>query len=300
MGYPSGVLISKLLYNRNIPFFIQCVGVDIQRDASLNYGFRLNNKVNHLFCEWVPRANLHLAISDAVINEYINIGISKKNCFILPRGVDTLRFKLVASKKGKLKQKYGFNNKFIFLSAGRYHLKKNFQGTVSAFANLPSWIKDNSLLVLYGKGISDSLEIPVSLGKVKWLKIIEPKFDFGSDFPPQEIVEYMCASDAFVLPSFIETFGIVLIEAMAAGLPIITSNAPGCNFVTDKGKYGLLVDPENIQSITNCLQVIYKDHNLRKTLSNLSLNRANEFDWNLITESLSNLITSHIKMNELD
>ena len=59
-------------------------------------------------------------------------------------------------------------------------------------------------------------------------------------FPNKKLLTHFKASDAFIFPSNLETFGIVLIEAMACNLPIITSDAEGCIDVIDNGKFGMI------------------------------------------------------------
>jgi glycosyltransferase involved in cell wall biosynthesis len=108
--------------------------------------------------------------------------------------------------------------------------------------------------------------------------------------PQDEIVELMIAADVFTFPSFIETFGIVLIEAMAAGLPVITSNRSGCNFVAQNGKYARLINPCDLSTLENALIEMYYSKNARISYSDLSKNRALEFDWNIITNKLHELL----------
>ena len=57
-------------------------------------------------------------------------------------------------------------------------------------------------------------------------------------------------------PSNLETFGIVLIEAMACGLPIITSNAEGCVDVIDRGKFGLIFKKNNVKDLVSKMNMI--------------------------------------------
>ena len=70
-------------------------------------------------------------------------------------------------------------------------------------------------------------------------------------------------SDVFVLPTLIESFGIVLLEAMASQIPIISTNTPGVRDVLDNGKYGILVKPNSANELYLQMINIYENENLR-------------------------------------
>ena len=67
--------------------------------------------------------------------------------------------------------------------------------------------------------------------------------------PATALVALYQAADVFVFPSLIETFGIVIVEAMAAGLPIIVSDAPGCRDVVRHGEDGMMVPARDADAL---------------------------------------------------
>ncbi len=81
----------------------------------------------------------------------------------------------------------------------------------------------------------------------------------------------------FVFPSLVESFGNPLVEAMASGAPVATSNAAAMPEVA--GSVALLFDPDNIDHMTDSLGRLYEDDELRQTLSKLALQRASKFSW---------------------
>lgn len=82
--------------------------------------------------------------------------------------------------------------------------------------------------------------------------------------------------DVLVLPSFSESFGLVLIEALACGKPVIGSNVGGISEIITKD-VGLLVNPNNVNSISKAIDNIVNDDNLRLSLSRNARNRALNF-----------------------
>lgn len=84
---------------------------------------------------------------------------------------------------------------------------------------------------------------------------------------PGDIAECMADSTMLVHPSRQETFGMTVAEAMALGLPVITSNNTGMRFLVRDGETGLLVDPEDPQSIADAVSRLAEDRGLRERLA---------------------------------
>ena len=91
---------------------------------------------------------------------------------------------------------------------------------------------------------------------------IRNKIYFHGIKSKQEIAEFMRENHFFVLPSLCETFGTVLIEALASGLPVIATNIGGPSEIINK-KVGILIPPKNIQALTTAINYMldhYKDY----------------------------------------
>lgn len=81
-----------------------------------------------------------------------------------------------------------------------------------------------------------------------------------------DIPELLGESDLFVLATKTEGFGIVLIEAMSAGLPVISSDVPACRAVLEDGRCGLLVPPSDVAALRNAIERLLDDSRLRDQL----------------------------------
>ena len=97
-----------------------------------------------------------------------------------------------------------------------------------------------------------------------------------TDVTPNDVENIIPSCDVLILPSFSESFGLVLIEALACGKPVIGSNVGGITeIITDD--VGLLVDPNKISSIARAIDKMINDNDFRYMLSLNARNRAMDF-----------------------
>jgi len=95
--------------------------------------------------------------------------------------------------------------------------------------------------------------------------------------PDKEAGFWMRNAQVFVLPSFIEGFGMPILEAMAAGVPVVASNLPALAEVAAGA--ALLVDPYKPEEIAEAVKKVISDQKLRNELIKKGLKRASEFSW---------------------
>ena len=105
---------------------------------------------------------------------------------------------------------------------------------------------------------------------------------------------YYKASDIFCLPSttMAESFGIVNLEAMASGIPIVGSNLGGIPDIVKDGENGLLAKPRNVQSLADALLHLLKNEDLKKRMGNKGLKRVKDYSWDKIAKETEQLYRS--------
>ena len=107
-----------------------------------------------------------------------------------------------------------------------------------------------------------------------------------------DVPRLMSALDIFILPSFAETYGLVVIEAMAMEKPIIATNAGGVPEILTDGKTGLLVEPRNAEAIANAIIKILDDEKLPTTLGRAAREDAlRRFSMDRCVDALLGLLT---------
>jgi glycosyltransferase involved in cell wall biosynthesis len=95
--------------------------------------------------------------------------------------------------------------------------------------------------------------------------------------PGKDLPVFYNLADLFVFPSLYEGFGIPLLEAMASGCPVITSDRGATREIA--GEAAMLVEPENREELADMVQRVLADGRLRQDLIERGLKRANEFSW---------------------
>ncbi len=157
-------------------------------------------------------------------------------------------------------------SKFTFISVGRVDEGKNHQMIIEAFSKLKS---ENMQLIILGEGdLKQSLHV-----KIEEYNLTSKVFLLGFDANPYR---YMSKSDCFVFASRFEGFPNVLVEAMACGLPVISTNCK--SGPAEILKDGILIDVDDKKAMIEAMRDTITNTALRESLHVKSLKRAKEFD----------------------
>lgn len=161
-------------------------------------------------------------------------------------------------------------NYFLFL--GRIAPYKNMQRLMTAFANLPDCLNYE----LWIAGPKDARYTPTLQAQATELGISR-QVRFLDYVSYEDLPTVINQAIALVFPSLWEGFGLPVLEAMACGTPVITSNLASLPEVA--GDAALLIDPYNIAAITAAMRAVAIDASLRAQLSAAGLARASQFSW---------------------
>jgi phosphatidylinositol alpha-mannosyltransferase len=104
---------------------------------------------------------------------------------------------------------------------------------------------------------------------------------------PESLPRYHASADIFVAPNTgKESFGIVLLEAMAAGLPVVATDIPGFNQVISPGKQGILVRRDDPVSLSSAIHLLASDAGLRSRLGRAGQRSAAEYSWDRVVDQV--------------
>jgi len=179
-----------------------------------------------------------------------------------------------------------------FVYVGAIHPRKNIKGLLEAFDAFKT-LEDNDIhLILVGRMAWKTSEITKVLAKMKHADAV---IQLGH-LERKELSKVLGGALALVYPSFFEGFGIPLLEAMYAEVPVITSNTSSLPEVA--GDAAILVDPNQKAELVDALKKIANDAALRTQLVENGKLQRQKFSWDKTAEKVVSIIQSEIKKRE--
>jgi glycosyltransferase involved in cell wall biosynthesis len=187
------------------------------------------------------------------------------------------------AKINSILAKYSVNKPF-FLFIGRLEEKKNVAGILEGYYKYIQKGGDQVKIVLIGNPGYGYEKISGVIKKYSLSNnIIQPGWIDNDELP-----FIMNAATAFIFPSFYEGFGLPILEAMACGVPVITSNFGATKEVADNAAF--FVNPHNSEEIAHGMFKVATDRKLRESLIKRGYNRIEQFSWQSSAEKTLNLI----------
>jgi exopolysaccharide biosynthesis WecB/TagA/CpsF family protein len=215
-----------------------------------------------------------IADSEATRTDLIRLyGTPPAKIKVVPLGVDHQHFQPVTDKStlARVRQRYKTGERFI-LYVGTLQPRKNLERLIRAFAEIAPRFPDVNLVLAGGKGwLSDELQAVVEQSGVV-PRVIKTGYVEDGDLPA-----LLSAAELFAFPSLFEGFGLPILEAMACGTPVVTSNTSSLPEVA--GNAALQVDPTNTRHIADTLDLVLRQPALRAELRRRGVAHAARFTW---------------------
>lgn len=231
-------------------------------------GFRL------VFKNSVSRAKKVITVSESTkhdVIKYFNVPKDKITVTYLGVKPDFHVIKDYGIIK-KVKAKYGINKPFIFY-VGVWRNHKNLPGLIHAFHILKTKYKLNYQLVIGGNEDPHYPEVRQTWEKLDLEKdIIRPGFISNEELPI-----FYNAADQYVIPSFIEGFGLIGIEAMACGTPVVSSNTSSLPEVLENAAH--YFDPKNHNEMAEKMYQVITNQELKQNLVEKGFQQVEKYSW---------------------
>jgi glycosyltransferase involved in cell wall biosynthesis len=212
---------------------------------------------------------------------------------IVPMGVDIEQFCIPVTPPTNTG-----NKKTVVLFVGRLVEKKGVADLLKAFASLP----ENQLAKTELRVIGDGTERHNLETLARILNIDSSSISFLGRMSHDALPAYYASADLFVAPSIIdrsgdtEGQGVVLIEAMASGLPVIAYKTGGIQDVINHGDTGILVTPRDIQGLSNAIGTLLQDSNLRQRLGLAGRRHAqSHFAWEVVAKQFLEIFSDVLR-----
>lgn len=256
-GFLSSVLGFCLSRITGVPFIVTVQRLESKRNPFKNYIYR--------------SAAVCIGASRAIGSYFKEIGC--KNIEIIPNGINLENYKNLARKP---------HNDFTVMTVARLEKVKGIEYLIRAVHEIlkvgPSIFRPVKFFIIGDGSEKGNLE-----NLVKDLHL-EEKIKFLGEIPNERIPGYLAGADCFVLPSLKEGFGIVILEAQAAGVPVVATKVGGILDLVEDGKTGILVAPGDSLQIQAAITRIKSEPSLSQNLVLNAKENLVKYDWQNITE----------------
>lgn len=284
VGFPFCAIRDKLsLFHSQyvLPPFIPCKSVltihDILFESHPEFFPEVHRRLLKFFIPFsAKRANRIISVSEFTKREIIKYyRVPEEKITVIYEGASD-KFVSIRDKNLILSvsKKYGIVKKYI-LFVGRIEPRKNIVGLLNAFVYIKNkGIKDFCLVIV---GNQDKIFQENELfNKIKELQL-DSDVIFTGGVSNEDLPVLYNGAEVLVYPAFAEGFGLPVLEAMACGTPVITSNTTSLPEVT--GDAAILVNPYSSEEIGQALEKILSSVSLRKEFASKGLQRAKKFSW---------------------
>jgi glycosyltransferase involved in cell wall biosynthesis len=228
------------------------------------------------------QAALNLCTSTAMVDELVNHGIERVDLW--QRGVDTDMFQPhLASRKMRARLSLGHPEDPLFLYVGRVSAEKQIDKIKPVLKSIP-----NSRLAIVGNGPArEELEAYFA----------DTPTNFVGYLHGLELASAYASADAFIFPSATETLGLVLLEAMAAGCPVVAARRGGIPDIVTDGVNGYLFEPNDPQGAISATQRLLDAQHEREQLRQNARLEAEKWGWRAATSQLNNFYQKVVSSN---
>ena len=288
MAYPLGMLAAPTLARLGVPVVTTCHGDDLIIKPELGFVLRSNPHMDCAIRTSFELSSKVTAISPFMRREFEAAGLPSAKIVDVPNGVHVGHIAGMQVDRIAVRRRWGLGGEdFLILSVGRNHPQKGYDlipGILKGLAEKgcrPVWM-------VVGQGL-ETLRVAGDAAQLGGRLICVPQIGgrkrdelLKGRTPARELVELLRAADVFALPSYFEGMPLVLLEAMAAGLPVVTTDVDGCIDTVGRGDAALITPAGDGSAMADALRELMSDAGLRERLSARGRDRAARHDWPVI------------------
>ena len=222
-------------------------GADIQKDEDILYGYRFDKKYEKLLSKTIHLFDQIFAISDDIIKELSFFNFPKEKIIKIPNSIEIKKIKVTGNNQI-------VSNKLKIITVARFYEKKKGLDLIEKISKILiknninfSWtlVGRNSNLLFNKKFINDNKEY---FNVKKEIKNTDEIF-----FPHSDLIKIYKDNNVYVNLARIESFGVTIIEALAAGLHVVSFNTKGANEILTNNQNGYIVNEYSYEEMAKTL-----------------------------------------------
>ena len=295
--FPSGYVATSL--KGRVPIVLRASGEDIQKSVDLGYGLRLDPAEEARISRTIQSYDKLAALTESVRADFLDLGVSEEAIEIIPNGVDLDWFSADRDRSA-IRGELGWpDDRAVILTTGRNHRKKGYD----LIPGIADKLRERGLSFQWyvvgtgadriddevrSRGLTDYVTTHEEIGVARG-----PGREWR--FPDRELVEMYQAADIYAFPSLMETFGMVQLEAMAAGATLVSTDAPGCRDVVIHEQNGLQAHAGDVDSFVHQLARLLEDEELREDLAAKAKVWVQDYSWANVASQYEDLFAALIE-----
>lgn len=250
----------------------------------------------------VRKSSAIISLAETEKEDLVNLyGANPRNISVIPGGVDLRQFN-PDKDKAISRKKLNFSEKdYILLFVGRLEWRKGIGTLISALNLLNKKIKNVKVIIVGGeifgnnKNREDVGEYERLMSKAEDEKVAN-LVQFVGRVDHENISDYYAASDAFIIPSYYEPFGLVALEALAMKTPVIASRKDGLKITISDRETGLLFEPRSPEDLYKKVVEIYENPSFAAQMAEKGRKMVEEkYSWNNIADQISEIYNNLLK-----
>ena len=291
-GYGVAEKLCKLGVDKPFIHVIHGVLADEYEQAKKNRSISVRGRIANYLMKYLSKLEKETAKKASTIVTISNYSkekilekydIDSSKIIIIPNGVDTEKFKPILDIKAA-RQQFGLGEERYVLYVGSLIPRKGLSHLIKA-AKQTIADQPETVFIIVGEGpLRSKLE-----GTIKAANM-QRNFKFIGNINEAQLPTLYSCTDVFVLPSIQEGQGIVLLEAQAAGKPVVAFNIGGVNETVKNQETGLLIETGNTEALANGLLRLLSDDELRTKMgANGRQFVAKNFTWNICAQKMLDL-----------
>lgn len=230
------------------------------------------------------KVSTHVIVNSKFLKSTIQnmYSISATKISVLYKGIELKKYDF------RLRKEFNEEIRILFVKGG--YVNGGFYELVEAIKTLKKY---SITLTIIGPRHIDLPHIKSYL-KEKNIK----NYELNGPLHPDKVKEYFDAADIFCVPSHKEALGVANMEALASGIPVVSTNVGGIPEVLDYGKCGWLVEPNNPMQLANALQECIENTELRLEKSNAGYAHVQQFNSEKLVENFLHIVDKVIDQDE--
>jgi teichuronic acid biosynthesis glycosyltransferase TuaC len=279
VALPDGVCAKMLKNKFNRPYIITIHGQDM--DYTINKSNNLKNKVFNA----INNSERTIFVSEKLRSIACNYVKDQEKLMVVHNGINIEELSEDTEELNKQ-----FEGKRVLLSVSNLINTKGHDLTIKAFAYLRKEYK-NLQLVIIGTGVEEH-----NLKKLSKNLGVSDDVIFTGQLSNSEVMKYLKKCEIFVLPSWREGFGVAYIEAMANNKCVVACKGEGISDVILDGINGILIEPRDLDSLIQNLEMLIKNEDLTKQIGKKAAQDIREkFTWKHNAEIMMGVYTEVIE-----